>query len=69
MAAVGLAAEILDAEGFEGQPREHDDAVVALLSVERDILIAEPPEPLQRKFVVGTFGFLQTKHVRALARY
>src|ERR1700760_637652 len=63
MPAVGLAAEALDVEALEWQLRDHRDAVIALLSVERDVLIAEPLEPLQRKGVVDALGFLQAEHV------
>ena len=64
MAAVGLAAEALDVEALERQPRQHDDAVIALLAVERDVLVAEPLEALERKGVVRTFGLLQAENVR-----
>jgi transposase-like protein len=47
----------------EGQPREHDDAVIALLSVQRDVLIAQSPETLLRKLVVRAFRLLQAQHV------
>ena len=62
--AIGLAAERLDVEALERQAREHDDAVIALLAVECDVLVAEPFETLERKLVVGTFGFLQAEDVR-----
>src|SRR5918993_3011402 len=65
MPAVRLAAEILDAEGFEWQTREYDHAVIALLSVQRDVLIAKPLKALERKLIIGAFGFLQAEHVRA----
>src|SRR3977135_1811286 len=66
MPAVGLAAEVAQAGGIERQAREHGDAVIALLAVERDMRIAEPRESLERKLVVRTFGFLQAEHVRPL---
>ena len=64
MPAVGLAAEILLAGGLERQPRDDDDAVIALLAVERDVLVAEPPEALEREGVVRALGLLQAEHVR-----
>jgi len=63
--AVGLAAKGLDVEAFERQARKHDDAVIAFLSIERHVLVAETLEALERKPVVGTLGFLQTEHVGA----
>ncbi len=62
--AIGLAAIVLCVEGIERQAREQRDSVIALLSVEGGVLIAEPLEPLERKLVVRAFGFLQTKDVR-----
>ena len=64
VAAIGLAAETLNVEALERQPREHDDAVIALLTVERDVLVAKPLEALARKSVVRAFGLLQTQDVR-----
>ena len=63
VAAVDLAAIALQRLGIERQPRDHGDAVIALLAVERDVLIAEPLEALQRKGVVRALGFLQAQHV------
>src|SRR5262245_63867662 len=65
VSAVDLAAKRLDIEAFERQAREHDDAVVAFLPVERHVLVAETLETLERKPVVGTLGFLQTEHIRS----
>src|SRR5262245_53056624 len=62
--AIRLAAERLRLGAVERQPREQDDAVIALLPVERDVLVAEALEALHRKPVVGALGFLQTEHVR-----
>ena len=50
---------------FERQPREHDDAVIALLAVERDVLVAQPLETLAREFVVRALGLLQAEDVGA----
>ncbi len=63
MAAIGLAAKALDVEALERQSRDHDDAVIALLAVERDVLVAEPLETLERKSVVRALGLLQAKNV------
>ena len=38
--------------------------MIALLPVERDVLIAEPLEALERKRIVRTLGLLQAQHVR-----
>src|SRR5690348_17256863 len=45
--------------------RDHRHAVVALLPVQGDVLVAEPPEALERKLVVRTLGLLQTEDVGA----
>src|SRR5674536_216965 len=65
MAAVGFAAEALHVDALERQAREHGDAVIALLPVERGVLVAEPLKALERKGVVRAFGFLQAEHVGA----
>ena len=62
---VGLAAIALHRLGIERQPRDHGDAVVALLAVQRDVLIAEPLEALPREGVVDALYFLQAEHVGA----
>ena len=49
---------------FERHARDYRNAVIALLSVEGDVLVAEPFETLARKLVVGARGLLQAKHVR-----
>ncbi len=64
VARIEIAAEHADVSGVERQPRDHGDAVIALLTVQRDVLVAEPPEAFQRKGVVGAFGFLQAQHIR-----
>ena len=63
VARVGLAAIALHRLGVERQPRDHGDAVIALLAVQRDVLIAEPLEALARKGVVDALDFLQAEHV------
>jgi hypothetical protein len=55
----------LDVESFERKAREHHHAVVALLPVERHVLVAEALETLERKPVVGTLCFLRAQDVRA----
>jgi len=64
MPAIAFAAEVLPARRLERQTRDHDDPVIALLAVERDVLVAESPQALQREAVVGTLGLLQAQHVR-----
>src|SRR5471032_309005 len=63
MSAVGLAAETMDVEALERQAREHGDAVIALLPVDRGMRITKARETLERKGVVRAFGFLQAQHV------
>src|SRR5437764_9404676 len=63
VAAIGLTAERLNVETLKWQPRQHDDAVIALLTIKRGIFIAEPLEALEREFIVRTFGFLQAQYV------
>src|SRR6202035_1040964 len=66
MPAVGLAAEIALVDRVERYARDDRDAVVALLPVERDVVVAEPRETLARKLVVRALGLLQAEHVRPL---
>ena len=61
--AVGLAAKRLDREAFERQARKNDHPVIALLPVERHVLVAQALETLERKAVVGALGLLQTEDV------
>src|SRR5512140_3861077 len=61
---IDLVAEGADIRALERQFRDHGDTVIALLPVQRDMLVAEAPESLQRKGVVDAFGFLQAQHVR-----
>ncbi len=61
--AVVLAAKRLDRAGLERQPRQHDDAVMAFLAVERDVLVAEPLEALEREPVVRALGLLQAQDI------
>ena len=61
---VDLAAEGPHVGLVEGMPRDDRDPVVALLSVQRDVLVAETLEALQRKRVVRTFRLLQAENVR-----
>jgi len=46
MPAIGLAAKNLHVDLFEGDAGDNRDAVIPLLSVERDVLISQAPEPL-----------------------
>ena len=61
---IDLVAEGADIRGLERQLRDDGDAVIALLPVQRDVLIAEALEALQRKGIVDAFGLLQAQHVR-----
>src|SRR5712671_1770753 len=64
MPRIDVVAEGADVRGLEWQFRDHRDAVIALLPVERDVFVAEALETLQRKCVIDAFGFLQAQHVR-----
>ena len=61
--AVDLAAEILHVDALERNARDDGDAVIALLSVERCVLVAETLEALQREGVIRTLGLLQAEHI------
>jgi hypothetical protein len=61
---IELVAEGSNIGFVERQFRDYGDAVIALLSVKRDMLIAEAFEAFQRERVVDTFGFLQAQDVR-----
>src|SRR4029079_4469739 len=63
MARVTLAAEAALVDGVERYARDHRDAVVALLTVDRDVLVAELPEALRRKSIVWALRLLQAQHV------
>src|SRR5712691_1023752 len=64
MARIGLAAEAAPADGVERHARKHRHAVVALLAVERDVLVAQALQALEREAVVRALGFLQAEDVR-----
>src|SRR5215217_5660115 len=49
---------------LERKARKHDNAVIALLAVKGDVLIAETLEALERKLVVRALRLLQAQHVR-----
>ena len=59
MARVGLAAKAALVDFIKRNTGNHGDAMITLLPVQRDVLIAQPLEALEREGVVGTFGFLQ----------
>src|SRR5262249_45389036 len=63
VAGIDDVAEGADVGRLERQFRDHGHPVIALLSVQRDVLIAEPLEALAWKCVVDAFGFLQAQHV------
>src|SRR6478752_6469205 len=67
MTRIHLVAEGTDVRGLEWNLRDDGDAVIALLPVQRDVLVAEPLEALQRKGVVDALGLLETQHVRPRA--
>src|SRR5438046_3549391 len=46
---IDLVAEGTDVGGLERQFRDDGDAMIALLPIQRDVLIAEAPETLERK--------------------
>src|SRR3974377_547442 len=64
VATVLLPAESLHVDPLERYARDHRDAVIALLPVERDVLIAEPLEALERKSLVRALRLLQAEYVR-----
>ena len=61
---IDLVTEGTNVGGLERQLRDHGDAVIALLPVQRDVFIAEPFETLERKGVIDAFGFLQAQYIR-----
>ena len=63
VARIELVAEGADIRALERQLRDHGDAVIALLPVQRDMLVAETLEALQREGVVDALRLLQAKHV------
>src|ERR1044071_4833195 len=67
MTAIGLAAETLDIDLLKRHAREHSDTVIALLPIERRLLVPEPLETLDRKGIIRTLGFLQAQHIRPRA--
>src|SRR5262249_22647366 len=65
MTTVALAAERMRHGRLERQAREHGDAVVALLAVERAIAVAKARKTFVREFVVRALRLLQAENVRA----
>src|SRR3569832_1138410 len=63
MARVELVAESPDVGLLERQSRDDGDAVIAFLTVQRDVFVAEPLEALERKCIVDAFGFLQAQDI------
>ena len=61
--AIDLAAEVLHVDPLERNARDHGDAVIAFLSVDRDVLVAETLETLHRESVVRALGLLQAEHI------
>jgi hypothetical protein len=66
MAAVALFAEIVLIDVRERMARDDGDAVIALLPVDRDMLVAEVAERRGGEIRVRAFRFLKAKHVRLL---
>src|SRR5262249_7699658 len=61
--AIDLAAEILHVDPFERNARDYGDAVIAFLSVESGVFVAETLETLHRESVNRTLGLLQAEHI------
>ena len=61
--AIQFTAVAARVDRIQRQPREDCDAVISFLTVERGMGVTQPGEPLERKFVVRTFGFLKTDHI------
>ncbi len=61
---IDLVAEGANAGRLERHARDDGNAVIALLPVECDMLVAEALEALERKGIVRALGFLQAQHVR-----
>ena len=64
MTGIRLAAEAPAIGRRERQARDDRDAVIALLTIHRDVRIAEPLQPPERELSVRTFRFLQAQNVR-----
>ena len=63
---VADGAEILAENVLEGPLRDGGDAVIALLAMQGDVLVAERAERLFRELVVGALGLLQAEDVGRL---
>ena len=63
MARVALDAEVAAALRSERVAGYDSDAVVALLAIERDVLVAQASKALERERIIGTLRFLQAEHV------
>lgn len=59
MARIELVAEGGRYWPPSNQPRDDRHAVIAFLAIQRDVVVAEPLEPFQRKRVVGALNFWQ----------
>ena len=59
MPAVGLAAEALYVDLFKGNTRKDRHAVIALLSAQSRVLVAESLETLEGEGIVGALRLLQ----------
>jgi len=65
VAAIILGRKNAAILAHERQARENGHAVIALLAVHRDMGVAELFKITTWKLIIGTFGFLQTQHVRS----
>src|SRR5262245_65630986 len=61
--AIDLAAEILHVDPLERNARDYGDAVIAFLSVESGVFVAETLETVNRESVIRTFRGLQAQEV------
>ena len=68
VARVALGAEVARDRLDDRQPRDDGDAVIALLAVERDVLVAELAELAERELPVRAFRLLQAERVGRFVR-
>ena len=66
VAGIALAAELALPARENGMARDNGDAVIALLAVDRDVLIAELVKLRRGKFGVAALGLLQAENVGPL---
>ena len=66
VAGIALAAEAAPVDRMKRQARDDGDAVIALLAVDLDVLVAGAAKRLQRKVGVRALRLLQAENVRLL---